>query len=426
MKKILALLIMFFIFSLNVHAELPEFDFSDYTAPDYTYKLLVIYISPLFSLNSTKLTSETGDSESKTIMSNFSTGYNLQIHRKKWETDINIYGMGSYNNFDNDEIDTSNLELTSVLSVKSKYYFSGNCFFTGALHSVYTHYVVYGDDGYHINYFSVTPGAGLGYGRIENVSFMRRALYIIDELYENNILTEYPDKRILVKFGKLLASLDHTRFYDDRLKRIEDFKKINTFLNDHDLLKNDSIEYFTILNDMLVYANVWNRYNGWDVQGAFSYFYRRSSGGADDETLTNNHNYVSLKFNFHKAINRYWQLLFYNRYAHFYYDSNPKYTSNEINSSFEISWYPHSRTNVTGKLYFYYNESDYDEFIFSEKSSILAINPTIQFEYYISPRLRFNAGLYYLYNKETNNYILGDDSTLHEHGLSLSTSYDIF
>ena len=308
MKKYVVMFLLVFICSLSAQAELPGFDFSDYTAPDYTLKSLTVEFQPLVSYNSRKISNNSSDHSEKFWTSMVSASYSIEINRDKWNADLIIIDSVDYTKTVIDGITDSSKSHIPTLEGRLDYYFSGKFFTSVSAMAGYFHQDVKSFTDYHSHMFVSTGTGGFGYGKMEYVSYMRRALYIIDELYENRIIETYPEKRILVKLGQLLAEQNKTRVYDLRLSRIENIKMIDGFLKENGLLNDDSIEYFTILNDMLLYASVPYRENGWETGFDYIVSYRHNYVSTDTSSESINLKGMHVYLNYAKAINRYWQL----------------------------------------------------------------------------------------------------------------------
>lgn len=73
------------------------------------------------------------------------------------------------------------------------------------------------------------PGIRLGggIGRIEPVGDLRRAIYILDDLFENDRLNRLPNENEIVQLADKVAQLRNQRFFDSRLRRIYEIKSLD-------------------------------------------------------------------------------------------------------------------------------------------------------------------------------------------------------
>lgn len=94
-----------------------------------------------------------------------------------------------------------------------------------------------------------------GIGRIEPVGDMRHTLYILEDLQKNNRLSRIPSENEIFKIATFISKLKNKRFFDSRLKQIEDITLLDSLLSSLDLKSKSDARYFTSINDLWLYDN---------------------------------------------------------------------------------------------------------------------------------------------------------------------------
>ena len=429
MKKVILQLVIVF-FASSVWAQLPDFDFSDYTAPEYTTQGLTLYVSPLLSVTSQQEEYNGTEYEYTSINSAIASTYFLELNRERWWGRISTMVATDYSYQNDNNYKDTYLGYETQFSAMAKYYFSGKFYASGLSALYYSERNLKEDESMDSHDFDFTAGGGVGYGRIENINYIRRALHIIDELYENGNLTAYPGKKDLLAFGKLLCEIDNERVYDSRLKRIEDFKRIDSFLKEIAVLKDDGIEYFTILNDMLIYANIFDRRQGTELNISYrgEYSHRLYSYGYDTREMRSK--YIEARYRYERALNRYWQLsanLAYERGIRNY--ASPEdmdLTLDRGSVMTQISWFPNSRTSTHGQLLAMYAKGEQREFGITEvEENIWELQASLATDYYISPKMSLSGMVAYRWAKNHDDFD-DHDAKRDQLSLLLTLSYDIF
>lgn len=104
--------------------------------------------------------------------------------------------------------------------------------------------------------------AGIGTGRIENVTDARQALYILEALSKNGRLRKHLSNDEVFQFAQLISSVKNKRFLDARLHQIEEITKVDSFLVSGDYLTTPDATYFTTLYDLWLYGDLFERQSG--------------------------------------------------------------------------------------------------------------------------------------------------------------------
>ncbi|KJF44950.1 hypothetical protein [Draconibacterium sediminis] len=301
---------------------------------------------------------------------------------------------------------------------------------------------------YKTRYLTFQPrlNVGGGFGRIEQTSDARRAIYIVEDLYKKDKLNRLPDEDELIVIANRVAELRNQRFFDARLRHIYEMESLDSLLNTMELVSDNDIGYFTSLNDMWSYGHE-SRYSGTRLQavvvGQLDYRfvkektvtddYENSSVTIEDDNTDYNENLqFGLALSSYKPIGLKWQrYLFANVNASNYFnDSNVNAWSTDFNSfsgiiSYGYDWFFNTRTYASFGVNGQYSRYDYDEEEtnrYDSNSFYTGISGSLN--YYFSPRLRASFRINSNYNWYQNS-----DSSYDKQfrfGSSASLNYAIF
>jgi hypothetical protein len=89
---------------------------------------------------------------------------------------------------------------------------------------------------------------GIGKGRIESVQDAQMALFILNDLQEQGLISS-PNAQTVNDFAKLITQLNNRRIFDNRRKRIFELTQIDSFIKEKNLAAETHIKHFTIIND---------------------------------------------------------------------------------------------------------------------------------------------------------------------------------
>ena len=132
------------------------------------------------------------------------------------------------------------------------------------------------------------PELIFGVGKIKNVSDARLAIYILQDLQDTKCLIKQPSKEEIIKLAELISTLKNERFFDNREKKIDDITKIDEFLRNNALIKDQNAAYFTSIYDNWDYANQ-PRYNGSKFSIGFThrFHFTKNTSETDNLNITN-------------------------------------------------------------------------------------------------------------------------------------------
>jgi hypothetical protein len=250
---------------------------------------------------------------------------------------------------------------------------------------------------------NVSAGMGIGIGRIEKVSDLWLAYYILEKLKAQKSLSRELQEKDVFEFARLASLLKNKRFFDARLRKIAELQSLDSLLKNQGLVHESDIAYFTTLNDYWSYGNFGNRKSGKELKFQLSpeyniQYYKTRTETPNSPSLLN---LVSkLQFDCSKQFN-----LFWDRKVHIDVvnstllakdaDVPDDYPGNLIgtNASLGFGFYPDSRTqlllsaNYHGSEEATYTNSNTSKAWFNEFSLNMEAN------YYISPQFQITANL---------------------------------
>lgn len=271
--------------------------------------------------------------------------------------------------------------------------------------------------------YSVAITAGIGKGRLENVTDMQNALWLYKSLQDENKLSRSLSADELNELGRTITKANNTRLLDTRKRTQYMLETTDSFFQSKGVVVANDIRYFSTLNDILFFAFNNQRLSGTEI------FFRLTPSinkGSKDESnkifSTNNETrnlikviLLSAGFTKHIPVN----LKHQNNYGvaleanYTNWDMSDKYfvsgnptTITDMNSTlkqaginafFQHAIYPNTRTNIifdlsgeTG-----YEDINGDDGFFGEATLSGALN------YFISYRTRLTGGLGVSYRKNT-------------------------
>lgn len=302
----------------------------------------------------------------------------------------------------------------------------------------------------------------VGHGRIEPVEDARLAIYILEELSKAGKISNLPTDNVIIDMAKEISKIKRKRFFDSRIRKIEELKVIDSFLVANDIISSYDINYFSVLNDQWDYASGPPRESGFaistgfDNNVSFSKFYQETILDNDDPIRSNSNKNVYelggfLKLRYAKPINLYWQVSGYLKTSYnleFTRDPNQNNSPEEnfntnlfrTDLNFSIQFLPNSRTSFKLYLEGFYLNSQGERTIMETapidymlKSNQLTLSPGLDFYYYISPQLRIqlNSALHVINSKSHTSYespLLDDEHIWNrfQHNISINLIYSFF
>lgn len=246
---------------------------------------------------------------------------------------------------------------------------------------------------------------GGGIGRIEHKSDLWQAYYILKDLEKQGILSRSLEENDFFEFAKTASHLKSKRFFDFRLKKIDEMKSLDSLLQKNKLITDGSVAYYSTLSDYWNFATIAERFSGKVINMLIAPLYRyQYSYESEKNKTTNNSTEVSSSANFSyiKQLNLFWDQFFNVNLENITYlngnDFGYDYPDNllKISSSMGYSYFPNFRTQF--KTSFLYWGRQYNSGINENQTRITtAWSNYLKFDsslyYYISPQVRIEANI---------------------------------
>lgn len=447
------LLIVILLISLSTSAQDKSFDLSKYKIPDYKRHELTTSFGLSGGSNSYTEKSysgsellESADFKNSDFSSTLSLNYQYNFNSRKKVT----YASAILNSeLDYDKAETpDNTTKTTETSFDfsfwgyENHYLTEDKFFVRLAPSFYFHpqrekeKLNSNTEKYKYTAYNIDIGVGAGYGRIEPVSDLWQSYYILKSLEKDGLLEKKLTEADILEFASLSTKLKNKRFFDFRLRKIAELETLDSLIHAKGLIMENSISYFTTLNDYWSFANISDRYSGRQITAMLTPSYQGSSSQLNDDEKSKSHTTIltpSIEYNCYKPINLYWDRIFMLRFHDdILLDEEPENNrpSSYFNvySSLSFRYLPNFRTLASISLIYYgqehtkyrYPEEDYKKYWNNQ----VYLNGSLS--YYISPQLRFNALFSIRYQDENyygNDFTRDDNIYLY---YNLGLSYAIF
>jgi len=298
---------------------------------------------------------------------------------------------------------------------------------------------------------------GIGVGRIEQIEDARQAIYILEALSKKGILTRHLTDEEIFKLSQQVSRVKNKRFLDSRLHLIDEISSIDSFFVTNNLLNKQDATYFTTLNDLWQNGANFARGSGHEFQinlmpimninnrkNQTTYFVPDSIYW-NKANLNTKGGYVTLSYNYEKAVNLNWQHSAEARLwgSTYLYDQSVSYSTDQLQPStksnqsnlilsgkYSLGYYPNTRTSLTAGITQYFQVSyakNYDSTIFDSKPWQKQFSSTTELNcsayYYISSQLRLSGTA-----RLRNNYSetpLNNGNTLNG-SFNVNLSYSFF
>ncbi len=415
------------LFPLVLGAQYTDFDLSKYKLPDI--RLHRLDASFDFSNAGNRILSRNEVVTTRTKNNNIAGGLDLEYYyfrnTEKYQGNLNAYtninpALSTTGTESNDTRNTSS-EIDILINSTNRFY-NRKLFFI-EVDPTFSYYV---DNSKHRVENSTTTedidrrvntqlaaSVSVGYGRIEPVEDLRLAIYILEELQKAGRIEAVPPEDVVIEMAREISGIKKKRFFDTRLRKIEELHVIDSFLIAHNIISSNDVTYFAVLNDNWEYASGPVRETGFRINAgidngmAFSRSREKTTFNGtvifDDKNYSNNYNvsgFIDVEYS--KPVNLYWQTSagLHTSYGKNFYrnplntdDYDSKFFRTSVNGM--IQYLPNSRTTlrfrITGNHGYSYdvrtiNELDPDGY--RTKSNTIYVIPGFDMYYYISPRLR--------------------------------------
>jgi len=425
--------------------EYANFDIGKYTTPDIVRNQLDMNFDFRSFYTSTDYSSSDRDVkyEGSTIYGNISASFSRYVNtRKKISSLAGNLSFGEDYNSRNEKQTLTNNSTTIDNASRSlqqnafnliwsnKWYFSKLIYMDYGIRSNVSYHFTQNktknqseDDNVKQKDFSynLSPQLGIGYGRIENVHDARQAVYIANALAKKMVLTRNLSDDELFELSRIASTVKNKRFLDSRLHLIEEITTLDSFFVDNNLLEDDGAAYFTTLNDMWQYGDLFSRRSGYEisfgVRPDYSHQNVKFTPVVRDYIFNTNQHSIGLNFSYEKPFKLNWQHSLFTEVLGgvFSYSQRYKQTDNDYDNNnkgkrisafayYSLGYYPNTRTNIRVGTSQQISRETHDH-----EGNIMifhsALNASLY--YYFSPNLRLTGDFSLGYSPRRNKGIEG-------------------
>jgi hypothetical protein len=290
----------------------------------------------------------------------------------------------------------------------------------------------------------------IGTGRIDPVQDARHAVYLFDELSKIQRLSSDMSDEQIIEFATLISQLKNKRFFDSRLKSMEELESLDSFLVSNNYVSEQDVKYFATLSDFWDYGNRPLRNSGTRLSAAIQpgYYFFDYNYNDDYDVLFGDDKYNVSAFLLHggidfkheKPINLRWQnTVDLHCYAGIFEGKRNDKNSSvgekiripEIQIGYyqTIGFYPNTRTDISFRYSLQYvqlfDKKDVQNDIRGVEANGAKAATNLFINYYISPKFRLNvtSSLFYILqesedqaminfnNVAGSNYLLGNSTS---------------
>jgi len=470
MKKtfIFGFIFCFFFAALSFNASAQEyknFDLSKYYTPDIVRNQLDLNTSFSNSLSSN--ISENDSSVRQASNWNLMPVFNRYKNTRKQQTAFNLElksngtSNGSINLSNTNSVSYLNANNDITLNYSSLFYNKKKLFLSLRLHGDYFGYIYkrhYTNNTNKTsesdNTFNLIPQVGIGLGRIEQVTDARQAIYILDELNKKRLLKKDLSQDEIFKFAQGISKVKNKRFFDARLRKIEEITTVDSLLSEY--IYSQNAAYFTTLNDMWEYGAINERKSGQRFEMSLSspiYYHNQSNTNYTIDYLekvlgSTFGGALSLTYIFEKPVAINWQHSVYanldihkkigNSVSTKHTGSNSTTDADiygsTINATYELRYYPNTRTSyslITSESSTVDNQNLSDKYFdnssigFRNTISNSNLYTGISANHYFSPQLKLSAYAGMSLSSYRNSLKISTESNASAR-LGFSVTYSLF
>ncbi len=278
------------------------------------------------------------------------------------------------------------------------------------------------------NSLETSIGLGIGKGRLEPVSDLWQSYFILKNLENDGLLNRTLKESDIFEFATKSSKLKNKRFFDYRLRKIEELKTLDSLLHNQQLITNSDINYFTILNDYWSFANIWERHSGnvmklISTPRYISWNQKNMNKHNDDESFFDLVSKINLTSS--KQINLNWERNIWCEISSRNILNREEDTANDFmagNFGVEYNYFPNFRTSIRSNLSFTAHESNvlFEGDITKKWKNEIRFYTSIN--YYISPQLRLSGSIGVSHMNRLNHVM----TDLFNIGYHVNLSYAIF
>lgn len=247
----------------------------------------------------------------------------------------------------------------------------------------------------------VAPGFIFGWGRLEPISDVFLAKFMVDDMKDAGILNQDLTQEELFELGSTMAFVRNQRIFDFRRLRMYELTEIDKWFSQSGLVSNQDFRYFTVLNDNWLYAFRNTRFSGRrttiGLTPLVQWTDQLGDGSSPKATLGLE---LSADYQIHKPISQYWQSVFEISGGALFAcpgcgDNFPFVISPFASVGQYYGWFPNSRTRVSASGSIVYTPSFQvdQEVLYAENNVMARIG--LSADYFVNFQCRINATINY-------------------------------
>ena len=259
--------------------------------------------------------------------------------------------------------------------------------------------------------FDISIPLTKGKGRVEPIGDVQMAWFMTMDMYDLGLLNQKLDNEALMSLAGEMAKSRYTRLFDFRTKKKNELSRIDSLINQLNIVNNFGIEYYTTLADNWIYNYRNQRQAGkrfsYGLQPGVYYQYNKFSGNGKS-SLTYANVAALIQYERFKPLNPQWQLdydlllsLGYGKVLGDYTEDDPSMFIIETGASLSASYYPNSRTRFYSGLNIDLGLQDYNNT--GEFDVLFRADLNAGTSYYLSPRTRLNIEAGWIYTEMNND-----------------------
>src|SRR5688500_3054 len=255
----------------------------------------------------------------------------------------------------------------------------------------------------------LNPSIGFGQGRLEPVSTVAMAMFILKDAEELGLDLTSVTAEDIYSFASLMTQVSNRRIFDSRRMRIAELRDLYAFMLSQDWVLENDPGYFTVLTDNWFYAPFFLRQSGsrWTYLFQPELLLSHNENGLFTQNVIESQEY-SLNFIVDYRKYRPVSLFFDTWHSH---TATLRIADNETNSQFPVplsdyglfrlenrlgqSWFPSTRTSILGSIHLNYSYSRFiDPFIAGDVNSdqhVINTGASLVANYFLSYRTQLTV-----------------------------------
>lgn len=230
----------------------------NYTAPDFKQRRFDIWVNA----------SSAGQPKYENNRNYFTEaaqmGYSQYSNSSRYQGSLNTLLNSNFGISESDSNKVLSLNNYARFVSQNRFYLTGKWFLGVRAGSAIGH--SYANSNNDVTYsalnIKVTPAVSMGFGRLEPIQYARNAMDIEKSLQKGGRLTGAYTFDELNSIADCIAEINNVRFYDFRLRRIEQFEALDQRLKDVGHISEFDMTYFAYLSDAYLYAQNFARFSG--------------------------------------------------------------------------------------------------------------------------------------------------------------------